>query len=107
MSTYAKTGASMCKGCGKAIVWGETVDGKRIPLDPRPPVYKILATGRVVRDVTCMVSHFATCPHASQFSAGKKKEPDASPPEEEPIVDLPGTNEGVAKGLSTSGWENL
>lgn len=62
-----------CKGCGKPIVWGETSEGKAIPLDPRPPVYRIMrhdlaGDPKVHRDKEAMVSHFATCPKASQFS---------------------------------------
>lgn len=70
---------SPCKGCGKPIVWGETDDGKKIPLDPKPPVYTVVWTAR---KITCsrsprevfMVSHFATCPEANRFSGSKKKE---------------------------------
>ena len=70
-----------CKGCGKPIIWGETLDGKRIPLDPRPPVYSCAedvspgANGRVIagRMVGVAVTHFATCPRASDFSKGRNK----------------------------------
>ena len=77
-----------CRGCGKPIVFGLTENGKRIPLDPRPPVYQIVTDGDagppdIVRlaqhfdasalRATAMVSHFATCPKASEFSASKKK----------------------------------
>lgn len=67
-----------CRGCGKSIVWGETKDGKKIPLDPRPPVYSVRKdplSGTVLeRALDCMVTHFATCPQASQFSASNKKQ---------------------------------
>ncbi len=33
---------STCRGCGKKIIWGTTKDGKRIPLDPAPPVYSVI-----------------------------------------------------------------
>jgi hypothetical protein len=65
-----------CRGCGKPIVWGLTPDNKRIPLDPRPPVY--LAVELADGTVSCdrikdgMVSHFATCPKAAEFSRGRK-----------------------------------
>ena len=68
--------SSACRGCGKPICWGVTADGKRIPLDPRPPVYRIVndAGGNEVveRDKNAMVSHFATCPKANEFSGGRK-----------------------------------
>lgn len=70
---------TICKGCGKAIVWGETPEGTRIPLDPRAPVYESAPQAgdtsdrhTVRRTVTAFVSHFATCPKANDFSAGRK-----------------------------------
>ena len=67
---------AICHGCNKEIVWAQTKDGVRIPLDPRAPVYRLLGDSRdpapVIRDKTAMVSHFATCPNANEFS-GKKK----------------------------------
>jgi len=78
---------SKCRGCGREIVWGRTVEGKPIPLDPRPPIY--LVTRQDGKMALCaqvregkrdgvlsghMVSHFATCPKAADFS-GSRKEP--------------------------------
>ena len=70
---------SPCRGCGKPIVWGETPDGKKIPLDPTPAVYLVREESQktvvVYRTLNCyMVTHFATCPKANQFSGSKKKE---------------------------------
>ena len=68
---------NQCRGCGKEIVWGETADGKKIPLDPRAPVYGIVTIrgqSEIVRTTLAMVSHFATCPKANDFSASKKGE---------------------------------
>jgi hypothetical protein len=80
-----------CRGCGKPIAWIQTAEGTRVPLDPRAPVYQIVGAplapfGPYVGmrspvmftdgDETfngAMVSHFATCPKASEFSASKKK----------------------------------
>lgn len=59
-----------CQGCGKRIVWGETKDGARVPLDPVPPVYKFV-NGYLER-VDASVSHFATCSVANKFSRGNK-----------------------------------
>jgi hypothetical protein len=70
---------SLCRGCGKEIIWGVTAEGKRIPLDPRPPVYRLVvgyATQEIVveRQKDAMVSHFATCSRANDFSASKRKQ---------------------------------
>lgn len=95
-----------CRGCGKPIIWGTTKDGKRIPLDPRAPVYVVNAleyppapedleivhiergngkeppstafrwakgNGAVV--FAAYVSHFATCPKASDFSQHTRRTP--------------------------------
>ena len=84
-----RTGAT-CQGCGKPIVWGITEDGKRIPLDPRPPVYRVVRVlipdhgGNCVVERerahkpglevgSVLVSHFATCPKANEFSASGRE----------------------------------
>ena len=65
---------SECRGCGKTIVWIDTrsADGSRIvqmPLDPRAPVYVVRKVGEGDRAAeNYMVSHFATCPKASEMS---------------------------------------
>jgi hypothetical protein len=75
--------SAVCRGCGKPIIWGVTPEGKRIPLDPRPPVYVVDYSAEAKEFVarlvpledgvrTHMVSHFATCPKASEFSGGRK-----------------------------------
>jgi hypothetical protein len=69
---------SRCKGCNKIVVWVEITkaDGTkgRLPLDPSAPVYEVdpvnPTTGE--RTKTAMVSHFATCPKANDFSGGRK-----------------------------------
>lgn len=67
---------SKCKGCGKKIVWGVTDEGKKIPLDPSAPVYYVSdetvdsdfgPTPKIERERQHMVSHFKTCPKASDF----------------------------------------
>lgn len=68
-----------CKGCGKPIVFVADEDGKTIPIDPRPPVYYATVWAADVSDIRgtpvqvrrvkeAFVSHFATCPKASEFS---------------------------------------
>lgn len=62
-----------CKGCGKAIVWAKSDTGATIPLDPQAPVYTLNEDGTCARNKDAMVTHFATCPNANQFSKGGKK----------------------------------
>lgn len=84
-----------CKGCGKPMVYATITktDGTEgvIPLDPCAPVYDLHAdvagdyfahrTLRRFKDSSVagepvqgsIVSHFATCPKAGDFSASKKK----------------------------------
>lgn len=64
-----------CKGCGREIIWGRTPEGKSIPLDTIAPVYVTHPQGgsSIVRHSTAWVSHFATCPKASEFSGSRKK----------------------------------
>lgn len=85
-----KAKTSSCRGCGKPILWGVTSDGKKIPLDPRAPVYVVrvlecpgtdhqvirlerssLIDGMEVdgEPQVAYVSHFATCPKANDFSS--------------------------------------
>lgn len=66
---------SICKGCGKKIVWGLTPEGKSIPLDPTPRVYEIDPGAEpidgkhnVVHLPNAAVTHFATCSQANRFS---------------------------------------
>lgn len=76
-----------CKGCGRSIVWGRDAEGRAVPLDPRPPVYRVTehptSPGyRITRlpetddnegtREAYMVSHFATCPKAAQFSGSRR-----------------------------------
>lgn len=65
---------SFCKGCGKQIAWGITVEGKKIPLDTSVQVYKRFSDSEVVERVpsgSMGISHFLTCPKANQFSGSK------------------------------------
>jgi len=66
-----------CKGCEKVVVWALDAEGKWIPLDPTPPVYHVAldpkGQPRCLRAQAAMVSHFATCPKANEFSGSKKK----------------------------------
>lgn len=73
---------AQCKGCGKEMVWGITGTGKKIPLDPGPAIYRVVELNGVAKNEGeafveripgAMVSHFATCPKAADFSGSKKK----------------------------------
>lgn len=87
-----KTGT--CRGCGRAIVWAWDESGKAIPLDPRPPVYRVSehpersapACTRLISPFEAdgalqgfMVSHFATCPKANDFSGSRRPAPEPGP----------------------------
>jgi hypothetical protein len=63
--------ATNCKGCGAEIEWSKTEAGKAVPLN-RPPEKRFImlmhhGEGEYVKLVETWVSHFATCPKASEF----------------------------------------
>jgi hypothetical protein len=68
-----------CKGCGKTMVFAGIVGRGFVPLDVSSPVYRLDADGtaaRVLNEgneavVGIFVSHFRTCPRASDFSGSK------------------------------------
>lgn len=80
---------SKCKGCGKPIEWIEhtnvvTGELKKVPLDSRAPTFRFNSETGIWERSDAMVSHFATCPNANQFSASKKEEPKQQNPTDEP-----------------------
>ena len=83
LDDWPDTPIGICKGCGKKIVWAVTQEGKKIPLDPAPPVYMLMRfhdeNGRWVyrcdKGGTVFVSHFSTCPKANDFSSSKQVAP--------------------------------
>ena len=63
---------SKCRGCGKPIKWAQ-IDGKKIPIDLKPPVYYRGDDGEWHRFAgEAGVSHFATCSDANKFSGSNK-----------------------------------
>ena len=85
-----------CRGCGKPIVWvylmkrnaaGDLEPCGSAPMDPRAPVYRVEeVNGEMVafrangpmaptsdEGGMYMVTHFSTCPKASEFTRGGKK----------------------------------
>lgn len=73
-----------CKGCGAAILWANTVIGRRIPLDEKAErrfVESVDVPGVVVqRDV--YTPHHMTCPNANDF-----RKPAAEPAPDTPPAD--------------------
>lgn len=64
---------STCRSCGARIVWAETENGKRMPIDAKPEKRLVLiidppspGTTPLVDVRDTYVSHFATCPNAAQ-----------------------------------------
>lgn len=55
-----------CRSCGAEIVWGETREGRRMPLNPAQKRFVFgLKTGRLL-SMNTYESHFATCPDAAE-----------------------------------------
>lgn len=75
------TASAKCRGCGRDIEWAVDTQGQKIPLDPRPPVYAVVVAApdgisdTILRMPNSRVSHFATCPKASEFSRGRRRAP--------------------------------
>lgn len=76
MASVVATNLSKCT-CGKSILWGEMKGGKRIPLDPQPPVYRLVqrtSNGALVeREYEAFVSHFVNCPDAQRHSGSNRR----------------------------------
>lgn len=72
---WPDTPISNCRGCGKKIVWAETQEGKKVPLDPSPPVYMLMRfhndknewVYRCDKAGSVFVNHFSTCSKANEF----------------------------------------
>lgn len=70
-----------CRGCGRAIIFGKTNDGKWVPLEKSKHVYDVdwdtskerpeAIAHKIERDI--YISHYLMCPEANQFST--KKDP--------------------------------
>ena len=73
----------VCVKCGAPLHFAKTHEGKTIPLDLRPHIYCIVydrtapgTPSTVVRTDLCYVSHFFTCPFASDFSGKNREKPE-------------------------------
>lgn len=77
----------ICRGCGKQIIWTQTVKGKSMPCDPEiidfepggGPETFVTPDGKVMRGkraksggMVGYISHFATCPQRDQFRKEKQ-----------------------------------
>lgn len=58
--------SSFCKGCGSAIIWIKTKNGKSMPVDLKE-ISIMTIDGRMEAG---FIPHWATCPKAKEF---KKK----------------------------------
>lgn len=60
-----------CEMCNRVVVMGTTGDGKKITLDPKARVYRIVDTdgenNLIERNTSVMVAHYFTCPQADKF----------------------------------------
>ena len=67
-----------CSSCGRRILWAASPSGRMLPLDARPMLpYSLNSSGpnavvplavRVALTDPVYVSHFTTCPSATQHS---------------------------------------
>lgn len=65
------SGTSPCQGCGRVMEWATTTTGAKIPLE-RLRGYRVDPDGIAHPAGDVLVSHFQTCPKASDFSKGRK-----------------------------------
>lgn len=68
-----------CRGCGRAIIWGSTLTGGRMPLDAAPiseatpgsyqftGAFDTIAPAAEDNAAQIYMNHWATCPKAQQF----------------------------------------
>lgn len=69
---------TICKGCGKPIMFLRDEIGRFIPLDIRAPVYEIKKdfSGIEVASLVAEnfhVNHFSTCTSAKEFTESQQK----------------------------------
>ena len=56
---------STCKSCGASIIWLETPQGKKMPVDTKPEKRVIMGTHTGLAHVLdAYMPHWATCPKA-------------------------------------------
>lgn len=65
-----------CRGCEAPLVWYDTVNGKKMPMNERSVPVKSEnepGTGRVIAFFLASDSHWATCPDAAKFGRKRRK----------------------------------
>jgi hypothetical protein len=60
-----------CRSCGALILWVNTEQGNRIPLDAKSEK-RFIVRDNTARSVNAYLTHFATCPNAEQH---RKRQP--------------------------------
>jgi hypothetical protein len=73
-----------CGSCGAPMIWAETVNGRRMPVDPEPtsdgnvlltdrthllrqPLATVLKAAKCFGRRDLRKSHFVTCPHSTMW----------------------------------------
>lgn len=71
---------SKCKSCERSVLFAKDTEGKTQILDPSAPVFEIWGDDNkaqgsklVKRDRHAYVTHFATCPDATEFSKSHRE----------------------------------
>lgn len=56
---------SICKSCGASIIWLETFQGKKMPVDAKPEKRVVInARTGLAHVLDAYMPHWATCPKA-------------------------------------------
>jgi hypothetical protein len=83
---YKRISSSVCKRCGATIEWWQTVNGKKIPMDPAGTDYAPVET------------HWNTCPNAKEFKGGADAQSSAEPAPAN-MTPAPGSLEAIARDI--------
>lgn len=66
---------AQCKSCGAPIIWAETPNGKKMPLDAKPEkraVLTVSASDKTVAQIqSTYMPHWSSCPNADAHRKGK------------------------------------
>lgn len=74
--TVPCAGKSKGGRCETPLLWGMTEDGKKVPLDTKAVVFRVVGEVagelQIVRETGVFVTHFATCSDRNMFGRNKK-----------------------------------